>query len=611
MDLSVVILNYNVRYLLESCIQSVQNAIIDLSAEIILVDNASTDESVKMVKELFPSVVIKENATNLGFAKANNLGVLHASGDYILILNPDTIINKEAIQACLGFLKENAHVGVTGVKMLDGNGKYLRESARGFPDLWSSVSKFIGLGKLFPKSDFFNHYYLADRGHANRIEVEVLTGAFMILSKQDYLDMGGFDEDFFMYGEDIDFCRRMRKQNKKLFCLCDQQIIHLKGRSSRFDSYQHVRNFYEAMSIFVKKNYPNPFSKFIIQIAIGLVAFFSLVKRKFIAHILPVTDIITIALIIYLVQSFWARYWFHQPDYFDNKVFLWNAIGSAIVWFSSLVFFDTYDAIRENQPQNTFQSVWIGTVVILIVYSLMPEHLRSSRAVLLISSVIASFVLLFMRKLLLVNIKGVRALFWSEENTLTNFNSLFKELTYSNYIAYLNKSTTSFYSTDFDSLKSQIIHEKITHLVIVPEQLSFSQILYLNQELKGKVKFLNIEKSEPGNTLYKIVNGEMGLFHFRNKAVKWLVNTLASIFLLPFGWLSHPIRKNFTRLLTGKLYWVGYESPEDNLLPYKKQGLWSPREFYNITMPAAALNFEYAKNYNPYLDIRIILNHLF
>lgn len=229
MDLSVVILNYNVRYLLESCLESVVEALKGLSAEVILIDNASTDQSVIMVREKYPAVKLLINDSNLGFAKANNLAIAQSTGQYILILNPDTIVNKSSIISALNYIKSHKDCGGVGVKMVDGSGVFLKESLRGFPDMASSLYKLSGINRLFPKSKIFNHYYLGHLDPDKVQEVEVLTGAFLMTTRKVFDAVNGFDESFFMFGEDIDLSVRIRQLGHKLIYLGDEQIVHLKG----------------------------------------------------------------------------------------------------------------------------------------------------------------------------------------------------------------------------------------------------------------------------------------------------------------------------------------------------------------------------------------------
>ncbi|RYF86466.1 MAG: glycosyltransferase family 2 protein, partial [Chitinophagaceae bacterium] len=252
MKLSVIILNYNVRYFLQQCIMSVVKALEGIESEIIVVDNNSPDDSCDMVCALFPNVRLIANTENLGFPKANNIGVAAASGDYICILNPDTAVAENTFTKLLAFVEKLHNPGITGVKLIDGTGKFLPESKRGLPTPFTAFTKMSGLYKAFPKT--FGKYYATHITSEQTGKVDILVGAFMFLKRQDYLDFGGFDEQFFMYGEDIDLSYRMLQSGKSNHYLHSTSVIHYKGESSVKDA-RYRQRFSEAMQLFYKKHF--------------------------------------------------------------------------------------------------------------------------------------------------------------------------------------------------------------------------------------------------------------------------------------------------------------------------------------------------------------------
>jgi GT2 family glycosyltransferase len=195
MQLSVIILNYNVRYFLEQCVLSVENAIRNIDAEIIVVDNHSSDDSVAMVRSRFPNVKLIVNQDNAGFPKGNNIGVSRAKGEYICILNPDTVVAEDTFEKVLAFAESKENLGIVGVKLIDGTGKFLPESKRGIPTPWVAFTKVTGLYKSF---DVFNEYYAAHLDENQTGKVEILVGAFMLMKRELYNEVGGFDENCFM-----------------------------------------------------------------------------------------------------------------------------------------------------------------------------------------------------------------------------------------------------------------------------------------------------------------------------------------------------------------------------------------------------------------------------
>lgn len=255
MQLSIIIVNYNVKYFLEQCLCSVQKACTGLEAEVIVVDNHSTDGSRAYLADKFPWVVFKWQDSNDGFGKANNYALTFASGDHILFLNPDTIVPEDCFEKCLAFFATHKNCGALGVRMLDGSGKFLKESKRGFPSPRTSFFKMSGLANLFSTSSLFARYYAGHLPHNQNNEVEVLAGAFMMLSKKAVEKTAGFDEDFFMYGEDVDLSYRIRQAGMANYYFADTSILHFKGESTQKFSADYSKHFYGAMLLFVKKHY--------------------------------------------------------------------------------------------------------------------------------------------------------------------------------------------------------------------------------------------------------------------------------------------------------------------------------------------------------------------
>lgn len=272
MDITIIIVNYNVRHFLEQCLVSVQKAITKLKAEIIVVDNASSDDSMQYLPPLFPTVNFILSKENLGFAKANNIALNQAQGEYILFLNPDTLLQPDTLEKCMEFMRQKADIGALGIKMLDGNGKYLPESKRGFPSPLTAFFKLSGLTSLFPTSKFFAHYYMGHLNNKENHQVEVLSGAFFLVPKHVLDKTGSFDERFFMYAEDIDLSYRIQVAGYKNYYFAESSIIHFKGESTNLDSIRYTKLFYKAMDQFVRKHYTGSQSfLFIAFMRLGIV----------------------------------------------------------------------------------------------------------------------------------------------------------------------------------------------------------------------------------------------------------------------------------------------------------------------------------------------------
>lgn len=271
MKLSIIIVNYNVKYYLEQCLYSVRKAGRQIENEIFVVDNASIDGSWDYLLPRFPDVHFIYNSNNEGFAAANNRALQEARGDFILFLNPDTILPEDCLEKCINFFLKTQGVGILGVRMIDGTGNFLKESKRAFPSPLTSFYKLTGLAHLFPNSRSFARYYLGNLSEKKDHEVDVLAGAFMMIPRSVIEKTGGFDETFFMYGEDIDLSYRIQKAGFKNHYFSGTTIIHFKGESTGKGGLHYVRLFYKAMNQFVKKYYSGTRARvFIIFIQAGI-----------------------------------------------------------------------------------------------------------------------------------------------------------------------------------------------------------------------------------------------------------------------------------------------------------------------------------------------------
>ena len=270
MKLSVIIVNYNVKEELTFCLSSVQQALQDIEGEVFVVDNHSVDGSCDVIKTLFPWVTLIENAENLGFARANNIAIKKSCGEYVLLLNPDTVVEQDTFSKMLAFMDEHDNCGGLGVKMLDAQGTFLPESKRGIPTPWVAFCKLFGLYKLFPKSEKCNRYYLSNIPQDAVTEVEILAGACMLLRKSVLDEVGLLDETYFLYGEDVDISYRILQAGYKNYYFPDTSIIHLKGASTKKLEVKSVREFYRSMEIFCERHFTQYNKLFLLFVKIGI-----------------------------------------------------------------------------------------------------------------------------------------------------------------------------------------------------------------------------------------------------------------------------------------------------------------------------------------------------
>ena len=252
-QLSVIIVNYNVEYFLNQCLDSVKKASKNLNVEVIIVDNDSVDGSLKMLQENYPEHTLVANKSNVGFSTANNQGINISQGKYVLLLNPDTVVSETTFDKAIAFMDRTPLAGGLGVRMIDGRGLFLPESKRGLPTPLVAFYKIFGLSKLFPKSKKYNQYHAGHIEEFETKEVDILSGAFMLMRKKALDEVGLLDEEFFMYGEDIDLSYRIQLGGYKNYYFSETKIIHYKGESTKKNSVNYVFVFYNAMIIFAQK----------------------------------------------------------------------------------------------------------------------------------------------------------------------------------------------------------------------------------------------------------------------------------------------------------------------------------------------------------------------
>ncbi len=397
MRLSVIIVSYNVYPFLDNCLRSVRQALKNIEGEIIVVDNASVDGTSHQVRQHFPDVQLIANQDNSGFAIANNQGIAIAKGEFILLLNPDTIVSGDTFSTCISFMDSHPDAGAIGVKMLDGSGRFLPESKRGLPTLSASFMKMTGLYKLFPGSASWNQYYQGHIGENETAKIDVLCGAFMFIKKETLNKAGYLDEDFFMYGEDIDLSYRITKAGYAIYYLPDTNIIHYKGESTRKSSLNYILTFYQAMLIFTEKHPEFSGQKVLIQLAIYFHGLLQLMRQTAVRFWPVVMDAILISISFFFVSKVWAIYTFHSADHFKPAFYFFNIPLYTIIMIIAMHLNGAYD--KPFTKKSSWLGFFSGVVMILVIYAFLPMHLRTSRMVIVLGS------LLFMLWLILTRFK--------------------------------------------------------------------------------------------------------------------------------------------------------------------------------------------------------------
>ncbi len=642
LDLSVIIVNYNVKYFLEHCLSSVAKAIEPLQAEVFVVDNASTDGSEAYFKNRFPFVQFIYNPTNDGFAKGNNRAVAQAKGDYILFLNPDTIVPEDCFTLCMEFFKAHQNAGALGVKMIDGAGHFLKESKRSFPSPATSFYKLSGLARLFPNSSKFSRYHLGHLSEQENHEVDVLAGAFMMVKKQVLDTVGSFDEAFFMYGEDVDLSYRIQKAGFVNYYYAGTTIIHFKGESTKRGSLNYVKMFYKAMSQFVTKHYgqtkAGTFNLF-IQLAIFIRATMASLKRLIRFVGMPVIDLGIVLLCIWATKLFWfAKI---KPDSrYIRELIVGAALVYAVIYVIISFFSGLYD--KPFKQRNLLRSAIISTLVLLSVYALLPETFRFSRGIIFVSAVV-TFLTLSLQRWLLVKTTIVenareddlekQTIVIANMEDYTAIENFYKKAAIKERILGQISTATETEGlglfSEFDNLQKNISFKEI---VASASSLEYKQIVELIQILPQKysIKFYTKTAQSIIGSDSKDAIGESITIHGKFKIeqssairCKRMVDFFLSLGLLLFSPLIFWFVKqktNFFRpllkVLLAQQTFVGYCNPI-NELPSIKLALIANNGhtiLQNQSLSALLkneLDYRYAKQYQCRQDVKLVLQYYF
>jgi len=394
LDLSIIIVNYNVKEFLQNLLDSIDKASTNISKEIIVIDNASDDGSIEVIKEKFPSVKLIENKINIGFGRANNQGLTIAKGKYILFVNPDCIVSEDTFDNMISFFESNSECGLAGCKILNSDGTLQLACRRSFAGPWTSFTKVTGLSNLFPKSKIFARYNLTYLDENKTYEVDAVSGSFMMIRKEVYEKVGGFDEQFFMYGEDLDLCYRVQKAGYKVYYVHNTQIIHYKGESTKRSNLDETRLFYDAMHIFVKKHLSSfPVVEVILRTAIGFRKLFAFLGKRKLSLYTAFTDFIIFNLSLFAAEEFYKSI----TDWvgFDTHAYLVIYTVPALIH----IFVSTLSGVYRKDEVSVLRNFGAIIISFLLITSatFFFKQYAFSRAVVLISYILFLIVSTFFR----------------------------------------------------------------------------------------------------------------------------------------------------------------------------------------------------------------------
>lgn len=652
MDLSIIIVNYNVRYFLEQCLHAVQEAICRLKeegyeAEVCVVDNNSVDGSVGEVRRKFPGVSLIENKENAGFSRANNQAIARSSGRYVLLLNPDTVVEEDTFLKCIDFMDSHPDAGALGVKMIDGKGAFLPESKRSLPTPEVSFYKMFGIAALFPRSLRFGKYNLGYLDPDSTHVVDVLAGAFMFIRKETLEKTGYLDESFFMYGEDIDLSYRITRAGYRNYYFPGTTIIHYKGESTKKGSLNYVKMFYQAMIIFAAKHFSSRKARtfsLLINLAIYFRAALSLARRFASRIYRPLLDGLIIYLGYLFVLPLWEQVRFDTVDYYPPHYIRVMVPVYILIWLISLYYSGTYD-----KPMKLFSFLkghLLGTLAILVIYALLPLEWRYSRALIFLGSLWAIIGTLGFR--LVLHLAGVtdyqidlnkqkRMAIVGMEDEARRVSKLLQETQARHeIIGFVSPSSEQAaedlqpgYVGHIDQIDEIAAINRLDEIVFCSKDLPSRRIISIMTRLIGSSVDFKIAPPESMSVIGSNsinTSGDLYTIHFNsigkesNRRNKRLFDIVSSFLLL----ISFPLWFLFVKghfnsvgntlwVLLGFRTWVGYltaEHDEQPDLPRLKTGILNPGSHYPPESLSPdrinEINIVYSKDYRLLNDLLII-----
>ncbi len=634
-DLSIIIVSYNVRLYLHQCINSIIEHSPQLKKEIIVVDNNSKDGTISYLKGVFPDQIhFIENAENRGFGRACNQGLAVATGQYTLFLNPDTLLHDDCLHQCIQFLKSQQNIGLLGVRMIDEHGVYRPESKRHLPTAKASFIKLFGMSASLAKRD--EAYYDDESGEQESARVEVLTGAFMMGATTTLRQLDGFDEDYFMYGEDIDISYRSLLAGYENHYLGSQTMTHYKGKSSTDDQHHLTHHFYGAMQIFYDKHYgPQDSRLFALAVSLGITLrkWLSLLKRVTLLLVRPVAEYVMFLAGFLLIKYGWATSYFSDSSYYDSSGINASLSLYALLWVGLIALGSGYRHYY-SKVRYISQAI-LGCGIILIIYALLDNTWRSSRAIIGLSTV-----------WVLVSGLTLRSLIKYFHDTLNPQAAMTVGLIASKEISrellrqnQENKSSQSqliaispdgassvdsgVYAGTITDLNYLIDHHGIDRILMQSELVSVDQIMEINKEQAAKgIQLSMIDDYQIPSLLRDRANHGLGLdalqvsfpiAYAESKVLKRAFDVVMAVALLPVSIFSRISTVALIQCIMGQKTIIGYNQ-EDQLfsrLPVLKLGIIELSSELHSQVQIHRLNVAYAMQYSPSLDFKILTRYLF
>ncbi|MFK7785267.1 MAG: glycosyltransferase family 2 protein [Crocinitomicaceae bacterium] len=619
--LSVVIVNYNVEHFLDQCLDSVRRASNNCSLEVLIVDNNSVDGSLTMLAEKYPEYPVIANKDNVGFSRANNQAMRIAQGEYVLLLNPDTVVAEDSFSKVITFMDEHPNAGGLGVHMIDGKGNFLPESKRGLPKPMVAFYKIFGLSRLFPNSKRFGQYHLGHIKEDEIAKIDVLSGAFMLMRKTALDKVGLLDEDYFMYGEDIDLSYRIQKGGFDNYYFPETSIIHYKGESTKKSSVNYVFVFYKAMVIFARKHFAGKQAglfSLLINAAIYLRAFLAVVSRVLKRLFFPVVDFLYVTGGLFALTNYWKMSHIEFPE----ELIRYSIPIYAFVWIITAFFNGGYDF-----PAKLFKyvkSVLIATLMILVAYAILPKDYQFSR-LFIFAGALWTLVYFLVSRLFLHFAVGKR--FRLFKTGKRSFAVVAKDEEFERIKSVLSQTHSNIDVIDqLETERDQF--PQLSEIIFSAADNSYVDIIQRMRLWKSNDRDFKIAPNsenvligsnsiDTAGDLYILnLNALNSKENVRKKRLFDVSFSIALLLSLPITVFFFEEKGNFLRnglrVLSGKLTFIGYTDTEmktDVRLPKIKVGLISPSEVIDSSNESIRekLNLLYARDYSMRKDFSILL----
>ncbi len=640
--LTVIIVNYNVEYFLAQCLYSVRKAAQLADIETIMVDNNSSDGSVEMTRRLFPEVQVIANKDNKGFSKANNQAIRISNADYVLLLNPDTLVEEDTFKKCIDFMDEHPNSGGLGVKMVDGKGQFLAESKRGLPTPMVAFYKIFGLSSLFPKSETFGQYHLGHLSKDETHKIDILAGAFMMMRNSVLDEVGLLDEDFFMYGEDIDLSWRIRLGGYDNYYFPDTRIIHYKGESTKKSSVNYVLVFYNAMIIFAKKHFTKSHAnvfEILIKMAIYFRAGIALTRRFFEKSLLPFLDFSIIVTTLLITTNIYSRI---SGITYPPEILKLLFPSYGIIFLTAIYLNNGYG--QSPFIGRILKGVLWGGITGLLLYGLLDESYRFSRVVVLLGAIISAINIVLYRwainktgvtAILFKSLPDIRMAIVGKEGGINRVKKLLQKTTnvpkmiLEVHPSYNFKNESNHFIANLGQLPDALKIFNINQIIYCAEDMDSGSIInemmiQENPQIELKIappESAFIIGSQSINTSGEIlsINTINTFLKEESQNAKRLFDVVLSLIILIISPLLILVNKkrihffrNIFQVLFGVKTWVGFVDLEEHQtiiksikpsvlnigIPYKNEN--KRKDFYET------LNLSYAKKYDFTIDFSLI-----